>query len=119
LKTDFKRTDGVPSRNTKSLPFTKTNRIGRLWSIWRKVLALKFAGEHLTLNYHTAVTIRSLLTFAMPYESAIGSFCPPPGGAELIDPQMRNSIEFQEKWFSRRANAKKLHGKKSAHVLYW
>jgi hypothetical protein len=28
--------------------------------------------------------------------------CPPPGGAELIDPQMRNSIEFPKKMVGRR-----------------
>ena len=28
------------------------------------------------------------------YESAIGHFAPPPGGAKLIDPKMRNSHDF-------------------------
>jgi predicted sulfurtransferase len=45
------------------------------------------------------------------YESAIGNFCPPLGGAELIDPQMRNSIEFP-KWLADEQTQKKLHGKK-------
>jgi hypothetical protein len=85
----------------------------------RKAPCSKFAGEHLTAqDYHTAkAIIRSLLTFAC-LRIAIGNFCPPPGGAELIDPQMRNSIEFP-KWLADEQTQKKLHGKKSAHVLYW
>ena len=45
------------------------------------------------------------------YESAIGNFQPPPGGAQLIDPQMRNSIEFP-KWLGNPATQQKLNGKK-------
>ena len=44
------------------------------------------------------------------YESAIGHFQPPPGGAELIDPMMRNSIEFP-KWLADPETKKKLHNK--------
>ncbi len=45
------------------------------------------------------------------YESAIGSFKPPPGGAELIDPKMRNSIEFP-KWLNDPKTAEKINNKK-------
>jgi hypothetical protein len=52
LKTDFKRTDGVPLSKHQSLCSPKRTDC-RLWSVsGEKVLALKFAGEHLTLNYH-------------------------------------------------------------------
>ena len=44
------------------------------------------------------------------YESAIGHFAPPPGGAELIDPKMRNSREFP-KWLHAPETQKKLDGK--------
>jgi predicted sulfurtransferase len=33
------------------------------------------------------------------YESLIGGFRPPKGGAELLDPKMRNSHEFP-KWLN-------------------
>ena len=45
------------------------------------------------------------------YESAIGAFKPPEGGATLIDPKMRNSIEFP-KWLNSKETQKQLHGKK-------
>lgn len=45
------------------------------------------------------------------YESAIGHFQPPEGGAKLIDPKMRNSIEFP-KWLNEPETQKQLTGKK-------
>ena len=45
------------------------------------------------------------------YESAIGHFQPPEGGAKLIDPKMRNSIEFP-KWLNSEETQKQLTGKR-------
>eukprot|EP00928_Gymnodinium_smaydae_P012678 TRINITY_DN14602_c0_g6_i2.p2 TRINITY_DN14602_c0_g6~~TRINITY_DN14602_c0_g6_i2.p2 ORF type:complete len:345 (+),score=81.79 TRINITY_DN14602_c0_g6_i2:552-1586(+) len=45
------------------------------------------------------------------YETQIGHFQPPPGGAELIDPKMRNSHEFP-KWLNLPETQEKLRGKK-------
>ena len=45
------------------------------------------------------------------YESAIGNFQPPKNGAKLIDPKMRNSIEFP-KWLNSEDTQKQLTGKK-------
>jgi predicted sulfurtransferase len=45
------------------------------------------------------------------YESAIGHFAPPEGGAQLIDPKMRNSHEFP-KWLNAPETKKMLTGKK-------
>ena len=45
------------------------------------------------------------------YESAIGHFAPPAGGAELLDPKMRNSHEFP-KWLNMPETQEKLKGKK-------
>jgi rhodanese-related sulfurtransferase len=45
------------------------------------------------------------------YESAIGHFQPPESGAKLIDPKMRNSIEFP-KWLNSEETKKQLEGKK-------
>jgi len=50
------------------------------------------------------------------YESAIGHFQPPPGGAELIDPKMRNSHEFP-KWLNMPETKKRLEGKKVMILL--
>lgn len=45
------------------------------------------------------------------YETKLGAFQPPPGGAKLIDPKLRNSIEFP-KWLAAPETQKKLDGKK-------
>merc|ERR1719487_1712994 len=45
------------------------------------------------------------------YESAIGHFAPPKGGAQLVDPQMRNSHEFG-KWLNLPETQNQLQGKK-------
>ena len=45
------------------------------------------------------------------YESAIGNFQPPENGAKLIDPKMRNSIEFP-KWLNSEETQNQLTGKK-------
>jgi len=45
------------------------------------------------------------------YETNIGKFNPPPGGAEWIDPKLRNSIEFP-KWLADPETQKKLDNKK-------
>ena len=45
------------------------------------------------------------------YESSIGGFRPPEGGAELIDPKMRNSIEFP-KWLNSEETRERINGKK-------
>jgi predicted sulfurtransferase len=44
------------------------------------------------------------------YESLIGGFKPPEGGAELLDPKMRNSHEFP-KWLNLPETQDKLRGK--------
>merc|ERR1711966_93879 len=44
------------------------------------------------------------------YESDIGNFQPPENGAKLIDPKMRNSIEFP-KWLNSEETQKQLQGK--------
>jgi predicted sulfurtransferase len=116
LKTDFKLTDGVPlSKLFKSLSIRKTNELVAYGLSGEKApLLSKFAGEHLTAqDYHTAMASDNtvIIDVRNAYESAIGNFCPPPGGAELIDPQMRNSIEFPN-WLADEQTQKKLHGKK-------
>ena len=116
LNTDFKLTDGVPlTKLFKSLSIRKTNELVAYGLSGEKApLLSKFAGEHLQAkDYHQAMASDNtvIIDVRNAYESAIGNFAPPPGGAELIDPQMRNSIEFP-KWLADERTQKKLHGKK-------
>ena len=74
----------------------------------------KFAGEHLEADeYHKAMQDPDTVVIDVrnAYESAIGAFQPPEGGAKLIDPKMRNSIEFP-KWLNSKETQKQLTGKK-------
>ena len=74
----------------------------------------KFAGEHLEADaYHKAMQDPEtvIIDVRNAYESAIGNFQPPENGAKLIDPKMRNSIEFP-KWLNSKETQKQLTGKK-------
>lgn len=74
----------------------------------------KFAGDHLEADdYHKAMMDPEavIIDVRNAYESAIGHFQPPEGGAKLIDPKMRNSIEFP-KWLNEKETQKQLTGKK-------
>ena len=73
----------------------------------------KFAGEHLEADeYHKAMEDPDtvIIDVRNAYESAIGNFQPPPNGAKLIDPKMRNSIEFP-KWLNSEQTQRQLTGK--------
>lgn len=116
MQTDFKLTDGIPKDKLfKSLSIRKTKELVAYGLPGDKAPSLsKFAGEHLEAeDYHKAMMDKDTVIVDVRnyYESSIGAFAPPPGGAELIDPKMRNSIEFP-KWLSDPATQKKLDGKK-------
>jgi len=115
--TDFKITDGVPRAQLfKSLSVKKADELvayGLRGGDKAPDLG-KFAGTHLEADeYHAAMADKDsvIIDVRNAYESAIGSFQPPAGGAELIDPKMRNSIEFP-KWLNDAATQEKLKGKK-------
>lgn len=115
-ETDFKLTDWVPkSKLFKSLSIRKTDELVAYGLAGEKAPSLKkFSGTHLEADeYHKAMTEKDtvIIDVRNAYESAIGSFQPPEGGAELIDPKMRNSIEFP-KWLNDPATQEKLNGKK-------
>jgi predicted sulfurtransferase len=79
----------------------------------------KFAGTHLEADeYHMAMQDPNtvIIDVRNAYESAIGAFQPPKGGAKLIDPKMRNSVEFP-KWLNSKGTQDELHGKKV--LMYW
>jgi len=114
--TDFKITDGVPHAHLfKSLSVNKADELVAYGLAGDKAPNLaKFAGTHLEADeYHAAMAEKDtvIIDVRNAYESAIGSFQPPEGGAELIDPKMRNSIEFP-KWLNDAATQEKLKGKK-------
>lgn len=115
-ETDFKLTDNIPlNKLFKSLSIRKTEELVAYGLAGEKAPSLqKFAGTHLEAEeYHKAMTDKDtvIVDVRNAYESAIGSFNPPPGGAELIDPKMRNSIEFP-KWLNDPKTQEKLNGKK-------
>lgn len=116
-ETDFKLTDWLPKDKLfKSLSIRKTEELVAygLAGDDKAPSLKKFAGTHLEADeYHKAMTDNDtvIVDVRNAYESAIGSFQPPEGGAELIDPKMRNSIEFP-KWLNDPATQQKLNGKK-------
>jgi len=115
-ETDFKLTDLIPKKKLfKSLSIRKTDQLVAYGLAGEKAPSLaKFSGTHLEADaYHKAMTERDTVVVDVrnAYESAIGSFKPPDGGAELIDPKMRNSIEFP-KWLNDPKTQEQLNGKK-------
>jgi predicted sulfurtransferase len=115
-QTDFKLTDGVPlGKLFKSLSIHKKDELVAYGLAGDKAPSLeKFAGEHLEADeYHKAMQDKDtvIVDVRNAYESAIGNFQPPPGGATLIDPKRRNSIEFP-KWLNDPATQAQLNGKK-------
>jgi len=115
-ETDFKLTDGVShSRMFKNLSIRKTNELVAYGLSGEKAPSLKkFGGTHLEASdYHKAMADSNtvIVDVRNAYETAIGSFRPPEGGAKLIDPKMRNSIEFP-KWLSDKKTQEQLSGKK-------
>jgi predicted sulfurtransferase len=140
-ETDFKITDNVPkSQLFKSLSMRKTDELVAYGLEKEKAPSIKkFGGIHLNaLDYHkalqdpntvvidvsdsqTTVSDRSwnphfshmcpLDQVRNQYETAIGTMKPPPGGARLIDPKLRNSHEWP-KWLAAKETQQQLHGKK-------
>lgn len=117
LETDFKLTDFIPKNKLfKSLSIRKTQELVAygLAGTDRAPSLSKFAGTHLeATDYHEAMKDQDtvIVDVRNAYESAIGSFQPPQGGAQLLDPKMRNSIEFP-KWLNDPKTQEQLHNKK-------
>jgi len=116
LDTDFKLTDGVTKDKLfKSLSIRKTTELVAYGLSGDKAPSLEhFAGTHLEAkDYHDAMLDPNTVVIDVrnAYETTIGRFQPPPGGATLVDPKMRNSIEFP-KWLHDPATQRQLNGKK-------
>lgn len=114
--TDFKITDGIPyEKRFRAFTLLKKDELvayglpseiaPRLHSSEAKHLE---ATEYHELMKDPEAVIIDVRNF---YENNIGHFNPPPGGAELIDPMMRNSHEFP-KWLNSKETQDKLNGKK-------
>ena len=116
-ETDFKITDGVPSSKLfKSLTVRKVDELVAygLEGPDKAPSIKKFGGTHLTaIDYHDALKDPNTVVIDVrnAYETAIGTIRPPPGGATLLDPKMRNSHEWP-KWLASKETQRQLHGKK-------
>ena len=115
-ETDFKLTDGVPyAHRFKAFTLRKTDELVAYGLAHEKAPTIKNSrAEHLeAIDYHKMMEQKNtvIIDVRNAYESAIGHFAPPPGGAELIDPKMRNSHEFP-KWLNAPETRAKLEGKK-------
>mmetsp|Transcript_15325 Transcript_15325/g.17835 ORF Transcript_15325/g.17835 Transcript_15325/m.17835 type:complete len:499 (+) Transcript_15325:61-1557(+) len=115
-ETDFKITDGTPFEKLfKSLSIKKANELVAYGLAGDKAPSLKkFAGTHLEADeYHKAMQDPDAVVIDVrnAYESTIGAFKPPESGATLIDPKMRNSVEFP-KWLNSKETQERINGKK-------
>ena len=95
LETDFKLTDGVPyAHRFKALTLRKTDELVAYGLAGEKAPSLQSSrAQHVEADeYHRLMAQPNtvIIDVRNAYESAIGHFAPPPGGAELIDPKMRN-----------------------------
>jgi rhodanese-related sulfurtransferase len=73
----------------------------------------RHSGKHVEADeYHKMMQQKNtvIIDVRNAYESDIGHFQPPPGGAELLDPKMRVSTDFP-KWLNAPETKSKLQGK--------
>lgn len=115
-KTDFKLTDGLTSKQRfKVLTLRKTSELVGYNLPGLMAPSLKEnKAKHLPADeYHKMMAEPDTVIIDVRnfYESNIGHFVPPKGGAKLLDPKMRNSNEFP-KWLEEPEVQKELDGKK-------
>ena len=116
-ETDFKITDFVPkAKQFKSLSVRKTEELVAYGLKGQAVAPslTQFAGTHLEADaYHEALQDPDAVVIDVRnfYETKLGAFNPPQGGAQLIDPQLRNSVEFP-RWLADPKTQEKLNNKK-------
>jgi predicted sulfurtransferase len=114
-ETDFKLTDGLDAKERfKALTIRKTDE---LVAYGLGGDAAPSLNDNDTLHveatkYHKMMQKKDtvIIDVRNAYESAIGHFAPPEGGAQLLDPKMRNSREFP-KWLNAPETQQKLDGK--------
>jgi len=114
-KTDFKLEDGVPDK-TRFRTFTlrKVDELVGYALDGVKAPSLnRHSGKHLEApDYHKQMQQKDTVVIDVrnAYESDIGHFQPPEGGAQLLDPKMRTSQDFP-KWLNAPATKEKLKNK--------
>ena len=114
--TDFKLTDGVdPSTKFKALTLKSTLELVAYGLGGERAPLLKQnTAKHLEADeYHEMLGESDTVVIDVRnhYETTIGRIEPPKGGAEFLDPMMRNSREFP-KWLNKPETKEKLKGKK-------
>eukprot|EP00611_Tribonema_gayanum_P027664 TRINITY_DN690_c0_g2_i2.p2 TRINITY_DN690_c0_g2~~TRINITY_DN690_c0_g2_i2.p2 ORF type:complete len:456 (-),score=112.48 TRINITY_DN690_c0_g2_i2:1980-3308(-) len=113
-ETDFKFTDSLPNGQAfKELNVFPVSELVGYGLAHDKAPPLTGTGIHLNAqDYHEMMKQPNtvIIDVRNAYESAIGHFAPPSGGAELIDPRMRKSTDFPG-WLDSEETKKKLQGK--------
>ena len=114
-ETDFKITDGLePEHDFRALTIKKTEDLVAygLPSEVAPSLSTSHARHVDADEYHKLMSNPDsvIIDVRNTYETAIGHFQPPPGGATFLDPKMRNSIEFP-KWLNAPETQRQIHGK--------
>jgi predicted sulfurtransferase len=115
-ETDFKFTDGLEwTKRFKSFTLQKKSDLVAYGLPVELAPSLKGnETKHLeAVDYHKMMATKDtvIIDVRNRYETEIGRFCPPPDGAEFIDPKVRNSHEFP-KWLNMPETLEKLNGKK-------
>jgi len=113
--TDFKLEDGSPNKNRfRTFTLRKVDELVGYSLDGIKAPSLnRHSGKHLeAIDYHKQMQQKDtvIIDVRNAYESDIGHFQPPEGGAELLDPQMRTSSDFP-KWLSSTQTKEKLKNK--------
>jgi len=115
-ETDFKLTDNIPAESKfKALTIKSTQELVAYGLGGERAPLLgKNTATHLEADeYHKMLSQPDTVVIDVRnyYETVIGRIEPPKGGAEFLDPMMRNSREFP-KWLNAPETKEKLKGKK-------
>lgn len=115
-ETDFKLTDGLKTTEKfKALTLKNTQELVAYGLGGERAPLLKQnTAKHLEADeYHAMLGQKDTVVIDVRnyYETVIGRIEPPKGGAEFLDPMMRNSREFP-KWLNAPETKEKLKGKK-------
>lgn len=115
LQTDFKLEDGVENKHRfRTFTLRKVDELVGYALDGVKAPSLNHhSGKHLeAIDYHKQMENKDtvIIDVRNAYESDIGHFQPPEGGAELLDPKMRTSQDFP-KWLNAPETKDKLKNK--------
>jgi len=113
--TDFKLEDGIENKHRfRTFTLRKVDELVGYALDGIKAPSLnRHSGKHLeATDYHTQMQQKDtvIIDVRNAYESDIGHFQPPEGGAELLDPKMRTSQDFP-KWLNAPSTKEKLKNK--------